>query len=69
MRAGAGRHDAEVERVVLTPLEELPDALTYRGEREIARLARGAVEDAGGDAAALANTWRVDPTENRPRQD
>jgi hypothetical protein len=43
--------------------------LAYRGEREIARTALAFVEDAGGDAAALANTWRVDPTENRPRQD
>ena len=69
-RAGrAGRHDAEVERVVLMPLEALPEALTHRGEREIARAALAVVEDAGGDAGALANTWRVHPTENRPRQD
>jgi len=39
-RAGSLRHhDAEVERVVLVPVRELPRALTYRGEQDVARRA------------------------------
>jgi hypothetical protein len=43
-RSGSWRHhDSEVDGVVLVPIRELPTALTYRGEQQIARHALEAI--------------------------
>lgn len=62
LRYGAGRpgrHDDEVERVVLVELSELPSRLTHSGERQAAARALEAV--GAGYVAGAANDWRVGP--------
>lgn len=55
-RAGRpGRHDQEVQEVVLVPLAELPGRLTYPGDREIAERALTALEGGAGYPASAAN--------------
>lgn len=55
-RAGRpGRHDHEVERVLLVPVAELPERLTYPGDREIAQRALSALRGGAGYPAPAAN--------------